>query len=338
MTLPLFYAVIFIGAALLTGLIRRYALATDLLDIPNDRSSHALPTPRGGGLSFVLCFMASMLMLGKQGVIPPGELYVFIGPCFIVAMLGFLDDRFHLSAVWRLAGHFMMAVLAIYLLRGFPVFFEMTPYVVSGYLLCVFVVFYLVWLLNLFNFMDGIDGLAAAESICVCAGGALLYYIHGQASLAVPPLLLAVAVGGFLIWNFPPARIFMGDVGSGFLGFVIGVFSLQAAMAHGTLFWGWVILAGVFITDATLTLIRRGLAGERVFEAHRSHAYQQAVQYAGKHWPVTVSVILINAAWLFPWALLVALERVSVITGITIAYAPLLLTAIKFNAGKKAEC
>jgi Fuc2NAc and GlcNAc transferase len=127
---------------------------------------------------------------------------------------------------------------------------------------------YLVWLLNLYNFMDGIDGLACIEAITVCLGGALVYV------LAVPrgegwmvPVLLLSAVTGFLVWNFPRARIFMGDAGSGFLGLSIGVLSIQNSWAAPELFWSWVILLGTFIVDATVTLIRRIMRG-RIFGKH----------------------------------------------------------------------
>ena len=318
----------------LTGLMRRYALRTNLLDIPNERSSHVLPTPRGGGLSFVACFLFSLIILLKQHLISNNEFYIFMGPGVIVALLGFLDDKYHLSAKWRLVGHVMMAALAVYLLSQFsaiPVFYGNIWLINAGRIAAII---YLVWLLNLFNFMDGIDGLAAAEAICICCGGAVLYFLQDNAAMMSLPLLLAVAVFGFLLWNFPPARIFMGDVGSGFLGFVIGILSLQAAMETMLLFWCWLIMLAVFITDASLTLIRRYLGGQPVFEAHRSHAYQQAVSQCGKHWPVTVSIILINLFWLFPVALLVEQKMISWIFGLLMAYLPLILLAFKFKAGK----
>jgi Fuc2NAc and GlcNAc transferase len=129
--------------------------------------------------------------------------------------------------------------------------------------------------------MDGIDGIASVEAICVCGGGALLYGLLGFAGSTQPtefvvPLLLAAAVAGFLFWNFPPARIFMGDAGSGFLGITLGVLSLQAAWFAPQLLWSWLILLGVFIVDATFTLLRRLLRCDKVYEAHLSHAYHYA--------------------------------------------------------------
>ena len=207
-----------------------------------------------------------------------------------------------------------------------------------GWLGHLLAVVYLVWLLNLYNFMDGIDGIASVEAVCVCMGGALLYALLGFASSAQPavwimPMLLAAAVVGFLIWNFPPAKIFMGDAGSGFLGILMGIFSLQAAVIEPAFFWSWLILLGVFIVDATLTLIRRLLLGAKIYQAHRSHAYQHAALKVGRHLPVTVAVVLINICWLLPLALLVGLGQLDGGLGLVVAYLPLALLALHYHAG-----
>jgi Fuc2NAc and GlcNAc transferase len=191
---------------------------------------------------------------------------------------------------------------------------------------------YLVWLLNLYNFMDGIDGIAAVEAVSVCLAGALFYVLLGEWGLALLPLVLALACGGFLFWNFPPARIFMGDAGSGYLGMLLGLLSLQAALFDPRLLWAWLIMLGVFVVDASLTLLRRLLRGERVHQAHRSHAYQFASRQFGAHLPVTVAVAFINLCWLLPLSLWVVLGG----DGLSItllAYTPLIGLAVKFRAG-----
>jgi len=146
--------------------------------------------------------------------------------------------------------------------------------------------------------------------------------------------MLAAAVLGFLLWNFPPARIFMGDAGSGFLGIVLGVLSLQAAWTNPLLLWAWLILLGVFIVDATLTLLRRLLRGEKVYEAHRSHAYQYASRRFGRHLPVTMAVAALNLVWLLPLAMLVAVGWLDGLLGVLVAYAPLVVLAWRFDAGR----
>ncbi|WP_198009923.1 MraY family glycosyltransferase [Legionella tunisiensis] len=230
------YLVILMVSFLLTWLLRRYALATSLIDIPNHRSSHQVPTPRGGGLSFVLCFLASILFLFYLKFISSSMLAALLLAGGGIAVLGFLDDRGHIPAKWRLLGHFIATSFALYLLGGMPAIslfnWTLTPGLISN----ILAVFYLVWLLNLYNFMDGIDGLAAGEAITVCFGGVLLYCFQADLMAMFLPLCLAFAVAGFLIWNFPPARIFMGDAGSGFLGFVLGLLSIQAAMVNADFF------------------------------------------------------------------------------------------------------
>ncbi|EKT4562233.1 glycosyltransferase family 4 protein [Pseudomonas putida] len=319
----------------MTAVLRRYALSRSLLDIPNARSSHTLPTPRGGGLSFVLAMLVAMLGLAWAGSIAPVQLVSLLGAGGLVALIGFMDDHGHIAARWRLLGHFAAAGWGLAWLGGMP------PLSVFGlalgpvWLSSIIGVLYLVWLLNLYNFMDGIDGLASIEAICVCLGGALLYWVSGHAQAAWLPLLLAASVVGFLCWNFPPARIFMGDAGSGFLGIVLGLLALMAGSVSPLLFWGWLILLGVFVVDATFTLGRRLLRGEKVYEAHRSHAYQYASRHHGSHRPVSLAVAAINLAWLLPIALAVVLFKVDGATGTLVAYVPLIVLAVTYHAGKK---
>lgn len=319
---------------LLTWLLRRYALASSLMDIPNARSSHSTPTPRGGGVAIVVCFMFAVLGLALLGYVDSGAAFASCGAGGLVAVVGFLDDHGHIAARWRLLGHFAAAAWALFWLGGLPVISLFGTVVDLGWFGHVLAAVYLVWLLNLYNFMDGIDGIASVEAICVCIGGALLYVWLGNAGGSLITVLsLAAAVLGFLIWNFPPARIFMGDAGSGFLGITLGVLSLQAAAASPQLLWAWLILLGVFVVDATFTLLRRLLRGDRVYEAHRSHAYQYASRHYGRHLPVTLAVTAINLLWLLPIALWVGLGGVDGTMGLVMAYLPLVFLAIKFNAG-----
>ncbi|WPN99861.1 glycosyltransferase family 4 protein [Pseudomonas sp. MUP55] len=325
--------VVFIISFLMTAGLRRYALARSIIDIPNARSSHSVPTPRGGGVSIVLSFLLTLPFLSWLHIGSSNGSIAVGGAGALIAIIGFADDHGHIAARWRLLGHFVAAIWALFWLGGMPsvVVFGMT--VNLGLVGDVLAAFYLVWLLNLYNFMDGIDGIASVEAICVSLCACLIYWISGFESLIWPPLLLAMAVAGFLFWNFPPARIFMGDAGSGFLGMVLGVISIQAAWASAQLLWVWLILLGVFIVDATYTLVRRLLRGDKVYEAHRSHAYQFASRKFGKHLPVTLAVAVLNLFWLLPMALCVTLLGLDGITGLIIAYVPLILLAGKYHAG-----
>jgi len=327
--------VVLVLSLLLTGALRKYALARSLLDVPNARSSHQLPTPRGGGVAIVLSFLAVILLLGFAGYAPWSALIALLGAGISVAVIGFLDDHGHIAARWRLLGHFSAAAWALYWLGGLPAISIFGFIIDLGWVGSILAAFYLVWMLNLYNFMDGIDGLASVEAICVCLTIALIYYLTGFGQLAWLPLILAMAVVGFLYWNFPFARIFMGDAGSGFLGITLGVLSIQAAWQAPQLLWSWLVLLGVFIVDATFTLIRRLLRGDKVYEAHRSHGYQFASRKFGKHFPVTLSIGGINLFWLAPIAVLIALGRVDGLIGLILSYMPLIVLAVKFHAGER---
>ncbi|TBN43367.1 glycosyltransferase family 4 protein [Pseudomonas sp. BGI-2] len=320
-------------AITLTWVLRRYALHRSVLDIPNTRSSHSVPTPRGGGVAIVISYLVGLLFLAMGGGLSWSVTWALAGAGLIVAVLGFLDDHGHIAARWRLLGHFSAAIWALLWLGGMP------PIIIFGFdfeiiwLLNLVGGLYLVWMLNLYNFMDGIDGVASVQAISVCVSACVIYWLSGYEELIWAPLLLSMAVLGFLYWNFPPARIFMGDAGSGFLGVILGVLSLQAARELPSLLWVWLILMGVFIVDATFTLIRRLLRGEKVYEAHRSHAYQFAARKFGKHLPVTITVGAINILWLLPVAICVILLDIDGFIGLIIAYIPLVLLAVKYHSG-----
>ncbi|SDT46399.1 MraY family glycosyltransferase [Pseudomonas prosekii] len=317
-----------------TGALRKYALARSLIDVPNARSSHSVPTPRGGGVAIVLSFLIALPILAWTDAISWSMALALLGAGGWIAIIGFLDDHGHIAARWRLLAHFGGAIWALFWIGG------MAPINVFGHTFSlgwfgyVFGAFYLVWMLNLYNFMDGIDGLASIEAICACVGASLVYWLAGDASLAIAPLVMTVAVLGFLIWNFPPAKIFMGDAGSGFLGIVLAVLSLHAAWTDPLFLWAWLILLGVFIVDATFTLIRRLLRGDKVYEAHRSHGYQYASRKFRSHSAVTVAIAAINMLWLVPVAILVVMQYLDGAVGLLLAYLPLVLLAFKFHAGE----
>jgi Fuc2NAc and GlcNAc transferase len=195
----------------------------------------------------------------------------------------------------------------------------------------------LVWLLNLYNFMDGIDGIAAAETVSVAGSAAVLLMAAGEWEIAVWLACLAFSSAGFLFWNWPPARIFMGDVGSGFLGYELGVCALLTASAGWLSIWTWIILLGAFLTDASVTVLRRMLRGDRWYAAHRSHAYQHAARRWGGHRKVTLAVIIVDLAWLLPLAVLSESFPHAAPWLVLVAILPLAGLALALGAGKAAE-
>ncbi|MGX9556081.1 MraY family glycosyltransferase [Pseudomonas sp. CFBP 5750] len=328
------FASVTVASLLMTAGLRRYALARSIIDIPNARSSHSIPTPRGGGVAIVVAFLLTLPLLGQLGLVPPHYLIALGGAGALVAIVGFMDDHGHIAARWRLLGHFSAAIWALAWLEGLAPLNLFGVSVDLSWIGHALAAFYLVWVLNLYNFMDGIDGIASIEAVSACMGASALYILSGFTDLIWPPLILAAAVLGFLFWNFPPAKIFMGDAGSGFLGIALGIMSLQAAWVSPALFWAWLILLGVFIVDATVTLTRRFLRGDKVYEAHRSHAYQFASRRYGRHRPVTMAVAAINVLWLFPLAWCVVVLKLDGLTGVVLAYVPLVILAFKFKAGQ----
>ena len=317
----------------LTALMRRYALSKKLIDLPNVRSSHELPTPRGGGVAFVASFMLVLVTMALHGALPAAVVWALLGAGSVVAVLGFWDDHGHVPARWRLLGHFIAAGWGVYWIGGLPCLAIANFVVEAQWILNGFAVFYLVWLLNLYNFMDGIDGIASVEAICVCLGGAVLFAVAANLNIGFLVLALLFAVAGFLYWNYPPARIFMGDAGSGFLGIILGLLSLFAGRLVPEMFWCWLVLMGVFIVDASVTLVRRIATGPKFYEAHRPHAYQKASIRYRDHQVVTLAVAVINLIWLFPVALLVFWGKVGCFSGLAVAYLPLILLALFYKAG-----
>jgi Fuc2NAc and GlcNAc transferase len=330
-------AVVAVGSWGLTRVFRGYALTHGMLDVPGERSSHIQPTPRGGGAAIALTTLAGLGWLALTDVMEWNVAVGFWIAGGVVAIVGFLDDRGHVGRGWRLLAHFGAAVVVLVSLGGTrPI--TVLDQAMGAWVTWPLALLYIVWIINLTNFMDGIDGLAASEAVTVASGAALLYAIAGwPADASIVPLVLAAAAAGFLIWNRPPAAVFMGDVGSGFVGLSLAAMSLHASMASASLFCAWLILLGVFVVDASITLIRRALRAERVYEGHRSHAYQHAAARWRTHGGITLAVVAINLLWLLPLACLVALHRIDPITGVVVAYAPLAAAATRLGAGMPAS-
>ena len=318
--------------------LRAYALAHHVLDIPNERSSHQVPTPRGGGIAIVISFVVAILILFAFGKITVSAILALLGVSGIVALVGFIDDHAPIAARWRFMAHFSAAAWVLYWM-GTPLLDLPGGSINLGFIGMVLCTLYLVWMLNLYNFMDGIDGIAGIEAITVTLSGGVLSMLHAVPSsspgsvVVLLALLAAASALGFLVWNFPPAKIFMGDAGSGFLGILMGTLSLMAGLEAPALFWSWVILLGVFVVDATVTLFRRLARRQKLYEAHRSHAYQFAARRLGAHKPVSIAVGLINLFWLLPIAWCVAAGGISGVVGVLIAYMPLVGLAWYLKAG-----
>ncbi|HVZ37159.1 MAG TPA: glycosyltransferase family 4 protein [Polyangiaceae bacterium] len=322
-------------SAALTGLVRRRALARGILDLPNTRSSHTIPTPRGGGLAIVVAATIGLTTLWVWGVVDSRLALALLGGGAGVALIGYLDDRGSLSVRARIVVHFACAVWAVAVLGGLPPIQWGSHAVDLGWAGVLLAVLAIVWMLNLFNFMDGIDGIAGSEAVFVSAAGAALASVGGlSGSVPAAASVVAAASVGFLCWNWPPAKIFMGDVGSGYLGYVIAVLALGATRENPAMLYVWLILGGTFFVDATVTLISRLLRGERVYEAHRSHAYQRLSRRWRSHRRVTVSVWLANVLWLLPMAMVAAANPAFAALLVLVALVPIVVAVSVAGAGR----
>lgn len=327
----------FFAAFSLTGYMRQYALKKNIIDNPNERSSHSIPTPRGGGVAVVVSYIVGVILLIYFGHLSQHIGLTLIVSGFIIALLGFLDDHGHINSMLRLAIHFMVAIGVVVSLGGFSevkIFNDFS----LGFSANIIAVLFLVWLLNLYNFMDGINGIASVEAITTMMSMVVIYFIFNlQLNIEILWLLTA-CVFGFLLWNFPKAKIFMGDACSGFLGLTLGILALIALKEDIALFCAWIICLGVFIVDATFTLIRRVLSGYKMYDAHRSHAYQILSRKFSSHTPVTIAVALVNILWLFPIAYwTVNTEYNYPELSVLVAYLPLIFVAIYSKAGASNE-
>lgn len=288
---------------LMTILVRRYAIRAGVLDRPNSRSSHVIPTPRGGGIAILGASTIALAVAGALGLVQPRDALAFDSGAWLLGILGWIDDHRSLRASTRLMVQTVVAVSTLVVVGGLPFVRIGTWTAHLGWFGYVLGTIGLVWSINLFNFMDGIDALATSQAVLILGAVAMLLIRTGDASLAVIALLIAMASLGFLPWNWPRARIFLGDVGSAPLGYLIGAIAVASENRREIPLIVIALIGGVFVVDATVTLLRRLAKREPLSQAHRSHAYQRLAHAFGSHGVVsfgaaaeTVLFALIGAA------------------------------------------
>lgn len=277
------------ASALLTGLVRAYAIRHELLDKPNERSSHTHPTPHGGGLAVVIASVIGMAMGVAFHIIDSREALTLGVGMIALATIGWIDDTKGSLPGSRLVVQILVACWTLYMFGGLPsVRIGTTTYEIgyAGYVLGLLGV---VWSINLYNFMDGIDGFAGSQAVIIFATVSFLSLYAGNTSIGTVSAIFAAATVGFLIWNWPPAKIFLGDVGSGGIGYLVCGLAIASENKHSVPLFVFAILGLVFIADSTATLIRRFRRGNRKIEAHRDHAYQRLAKMFGSHKPVTIA-------------------------------------------------
>lgn len=253
-----------------------------ILDYPNQRSLHDTPTPRTGGLAIcsalLIAWLLSLYLATADNV--PEQI---LSGAAIIAGVSILDDRYGLSQGLRLLVQFVAALLLIR--SGFVIHGDIAPGLAlsQGWVAAALTVVLTLWLTNLYNFMDGMDGFAGGMAVIGFGAVAALGYGQGDALFAGAALAVVAAAAGFLWFNFPPARIFMGDSGSTTLGFLVAAFAVWGSRRGVAPVWVTLVVFSPFVVDATVTLIQRALHGEPIWQAHRSHYYQRLVQLGWSH-------------------------------------------------------
>ena len=262
----------------LVYIVYRFCFRYNILDIPNNRSSHKKPTALMGGIGFIIAFLLGYgVMLWQQMIRFDIHFFVLLLASLFIAITSLIDDIKRLGAGKRFAVHILGASVvyfAGYKLSLFYLPFMTIDFSFINYFLTVI---FIVAVTNIYNFMDGIDGYAGGIGILGSAALAAFAFIMGDYSTATILLILVASLIGFLIWNYPKAKIFMGDVGSAFLGFFFAAMIIKISQNNESSISiiPLIMIFGVFIMDASVTLIRRALNGEKVWEAHRSHFYQR---------------------------------------------------------------
>lgn len=317
--LPAAFVFSFLGTWLIIVLSRRQ----QWLELPNSRSSHTDPTPSCGGVAIVTVFVVTAALALKDSN-PGFNLVLLLLLCTCIAAMGLLDDIYQLGIRARISTQFLVVAgaLALFGIPAIPLFNFTLQESWPVYLL---VTMAFLWFINLFNFMDGIDGLGATEVIFICTAVIIITFADSTLEFRLLLLILLASVSGFLLLNFAPARIFMGDIGSNFLGYILGLAGLISTTMGITNIWVWSILAGVFIVDASSTLVSRMLTGETWYYAHRTHAYQLASAHYNSHGKVVIGVTLLNCFWLLPIAWIAHYQPVWGLSLTVIAWLPLFI-------------
>lgn len=316
------YLILFLISFSFTYVIKNYMIKKSLVATINERSSHTTPTPHGGGIALAITWFIGLIYLYFIGEISSNLFYALLFGA-VISIVSFFDDIYELSPKIRLIAQSIVAIGGLYFLGGFETLtfgiFDLQNPIFTN----IFAFFMIIWFINLYNFLDGINGYAGSEVIFLALAGFVLFSGNHF-------LVLAVAVLGFLYWNWNKAKIFMGDVGSTLLGYNIAIFTIYYANQEATNFWIWIILFGVYWFDATLTLIRRKLNGEQLSQAHKKHAYQRLNQAGWSHYKVTNYSIGLN---------LVLFSIVYFVSNIFVAFILALIVLVlsmKFVDNKKA--
>jgi Fuc2NAc and GlcNAc transferase len=310
-------------------LYRKFSISKNIVANPNFRTLHVSPIPAGGGIVFSMVFVAGLLYLWWLSQLSNDFFWVLAIGGGVAALFGFLDDLKNIKAKKKLAVQFLLSGWTVFWLNGGNLFyFEWLTPLISIALTLLF----LVWMMNGYNFMDGIDGMAVSGAVFISATmiGVLLW-TRPESEFIIVMFLLLVSNSAFLLFNWPPASIFMGDAGSVFLGYIFGALILMTVLVGDVTIWTWLVVFGYFFADTTVTQIMRVILVKKWYLAHRSHAYQNLARITGSHLKVTGGVVLYNLIWILPLTFWSALSPEMAYYAVVLAVTPGMVVAYRYG-------
>ncbi len=310
-------------------LYKKIAIQKEIISNLNYRTLHEVPTPRGGGIVFSLLFSFTIFALWYGDEISDQVFYMFGLGGFVATFFGFLDDVKNIKAKIKLAIQLFLGGWAVYWLEyGDLPLLESIPFLI----VTLVALFFMVWMMNAYNFMDGIDGMAASGAIFISLTLAtVLFLTEGSVEIITIFILIAATVSGFMFFNWPPATIFMGDAGSVFLGYIFGSLLLFTVLNNDISIWSWITVFGYFFADTVVTQIMRVILVKKWYLAHRSHAYQNLARITGSHLKVIGAVILYNIIWIFPLVVWSVLQPEMEVVAAILAVAPAMIVTYKYG-------
>ena len=325
----LFFSFIFLINCTGLFLYRKIAIRLNILAHPNFRTLHKQPIPRGGGIIFSSIFVVGVFVLWYINLLSKELLLILGFGGGVATLFGFIDDLYNIRATRKLLIQIFLSIWVLYCLEHGSL---LNIFGLSGMITIPLFMLFIVWMINAYNFMDGIDGMAASGALYITGTLTFIMLItNGSLDLAILFILLMASLGAFMLFNWPPASIFMGDSGSIFLGYIFCSFILITLIRNEISVWTWLVIFGYFFSDTTVTQIARVILVKKYYKAHRSHAYQNLARIMSSHLKVTGGVTVYHIIWLLPLSLWTVLQPDMEIVAAFFAIIPGFAVAYKYG-------
>jgi Fuc2NAc and GlcNAc transferase len=329
--LLIFLFMVYLVSSIGTVYYKKLAIKFNILASLNSRTLHKEPTPRGGGIVFSVTFVFSLVLLGFLGIIKKDLVTIFGFGCTFALIVGYVDDVISISSLKKFLLQFGLVFWIMYcfddaIFGQYKSLIDFTVWLVISLLL--------VWLINAYNFIDGIDGMAILGAILISSTlllALLLTNSNSDSDLKILLLVLLASCSGFLFFNWPNASIFMGDAGSIFLGFCFSALIVYSVTLKEISILTWLVVFGYYLSDTSITTLIRMCLVKKWYGTHRSHAYQNLARIKNNHFLVTVGVLFYHLLWLLPLAILTVLKPNLGLIAVILAYLPSIIWTIKFG-------